>query len=300
MKRAAVACILRKDKRALFIRRSARPGDAWAGHVAFPGGRQDAWDNKDDVATCMREVKEEVGIDLSRGFELVGRVDDIHMIENGKAGLSVRCFVFKSDEESVEVKADSREVAEYGWADLNCATSLSSQTELSLTITPSLLGVPSFLHSYAQALRLDKVVFPAVRLHMKDASTSDPFILWGLTLRFVHMILKVDPTLLYHDSRLLGFIRIQKRFEHAYIHDVLWTAMTGILQMGREHPSKNARLYFWLLHTGLIGVIASLWLVRSRLYFRLSCWKFFGFLSANEGPGMLYARRVVSLEQQCT
>ena len=83
MKRAAVACIIRRDNRALFIKRSARPGDTWAGHVAFPGGRQDAIDNRDDMATCIREVMEEVGIDLTCGFELVGRLEDIQVVENG-------------------------------------------------------------------------------------------------------------------------------------------------------------------------------------------------------------------------
>lgn len=261
MKRAAVACILRKDKKALFIRRSIRPGDTWSGHVAFPGGRQEAWDNKNDVVTCMREVKEEVGIDLSRGFDLVGRVDDIQMIENGKLGLSVRCFVFKTEEEHVELKPDSREVAACGWADLESARDPKNITEVSLSITPSLLGVPTYLHRYAQSLGLDKVVFPALRLDIKDATSIDPFILWGLTLRFVQMILKVDPTLLYHDRRLFGFIRVQKRFEHSYVHDVLWTAMQSAFNRGQEHPSQSARFYFWALHTGVIGSFASLWLI---------------------------------------
>ena len=56
----------RGDPEALFIKRAARKGDRWEGHIALPGGRRDEGDN-DDQAAAIRETNEEVGIDLSNG-----------------------------------------------------------------------------------------------------------------------------------------------------------------------------------------------------------------------------------------
>jgi hypothetical protein len=52
------------DPEVLFIKRAARQGDKWNGHVALPGGKRDPED-ADDAAAAMREAFEEVGIDLS-------------------------------------------------------------------------------------------------------------------------------------------------------------------------------------------------------------------------------------------
>jgi hypothetical protein len=54
------------DPELLFIKRAARIGDKWNGHVALPGGKRDPED-ADDAVTAMREAHEEVGIDLSDG-----------------------------------------------------------------------------------------------------------------------------------------------------------------------------------------------------------------------------------------
>jgi 8-oxo-dGTP pyrophosphatase MutT (NUDIX family) len=51
------------DPEILFIKRAARIGDKWNGHVALPGGKRDPEDD-DDAVTAMREALEEVGIDL--------------------------------------------------------------------------------------------------------------------------------------------------------------------------------------------------------------------------------------------
>jgi 8-oxo-dGTP pyrophosphatase MutT (NUDIX family) len=51
------------DPEILFIKRAARVGDKWNGHVALPGGKRDPEDG-DDAVTAMREALEEVGIGL--------------------------------------------------------------------------------------------------------------------------------------------------------------------------------------------------------------------------------------------
>lgn len=47
----------------LFIKRAARKGDRWTGHIALPGGKRDPID-QDDRAVSARETQEETGMDL--------------------------------------------------------------------------------------------------------------------------------------------------------------------------------------------------------------------------------------------
>ena len=62
---AAVAIILTPQPDSiLLIRRADRSGDPWSGHMALPGGRREPSDS-DLAATAIREVAEEVGIQLS-------------------------------------------------------------------------------------------------------------------------------------------------------------------------------------------------------------------------------------------
>src|SRR6266581_316587 len=80
--RAAVAVVLREGAEGaelIVIHRSHRRGDPWSGHMALPGGRQDAAD-RDLVATVTRETREEVGVDLERHGELLGNLDDLRAI----------------------------------------------------------------------------------------------------------------------------------------------------------------------------------------------------------------------------
>ncbi len=51
------------DPEVLFIKRSARIGDRWTGHIALPGGKREPLD-LDDRETSMRETMEETGLDL--------------------------------------------------------------------------------------------------------------------------------------------------------------------------------------------------------------------------------------------
>ena len=69
--RAAVAMVLEPrddDLHLFFIHRAEHDADPWSGHMGFPGGRKDA-DDPDVLNSVLREVHEEVGIDLERVAE---------------------------------------------------------------------------------------------------------------------------------------------------------------------------------------------------------------------------------------
>lgn len=126
--RAAVAVVLRNGGRApfagesgtpttevLLIRRQERPADPWSGHMAFPGGRHDPSD-VDLRRTAERETLEEVGLDLRRVAEPIGRLRDVPAYARGKhTGMAVSPFVFHLLEDAPLV-LDSREVRETVWA----------------------------------------------------------------------------------------------------------------------------------------------------------------------------------------
>lgn len=57
------------DAEVLFIKRAARVGDRWTGHIALSGGKREE-DDKDDRATSSRETREEIGLDLENEHSL--------------------------------------------------------------------------------------------------------------------------------------------------------------------------------------------------------------------------------------
>lgn len=98
--RASVAIILGPADGALsvlFIRRAEHPMDPWSGHMALPGGRRDPMD-PDDLATAIRETREEVGLDLESDARLLGRLDDILAVARGRRiDMVIRPFVFSME-----------------------------------------------------------------------------------------------------------------------------------------------------------------------------------------------------------
>jgi 8-oxo-dGTP pyrophosphatase MutT (NUDIX family) len=90
---AAVAVVIVPDPDAiLLIRRADRLGDPWSGHMALPGGRREPED-RDLVATVVRETREEVGIDLITG-QLLGSLDDVVPRTPVLPPIAVRPLVF--------------------------------------------------------------------------------------------------------------------------------------------------------------------------------------------------------------
>lgn len=117
---AAVAAVLREqegDAEVLLIRRAQQESDPWSGHMAFPGGRQDASD-VDLLHTAVRETEEEVGLRLRPEDHLLGRLDDLPAVARGRrVGLIIAPFVFAIGGDPVLVP-NAAEVDELVWAPL--------------------------------------------------------------------------------------------------------------------------------------------------------------------------------------
>ena len=95
--RAGVAIVLRDapgGPEFIVIHRAHRRGDPWSGHMALPGGRQHPED-PDLPSTAARETREEVGVDLARGGRLIGTLDDLRAIGQGRPlDLVITPFVY--------------------------------------------------------------------------------------------------------------------------------------------------------------------------------------------------------------
>jgi len=93
-RRAAVAALLFED-RVLLMKRVAREGDPWSGHISLPGGGYAPGD-ADLLATAIRETHEELGIDLA-GARLLGNLKTLSPFTSGPAGLEVTPFIFVAE-----------------------------------------------------------------------------------------------------------------------------------------------------------------------------------------------------------
>ena len=113
---AAVSVLLADGPRGvelLLIRRAIRPSDPWSGHMALPGGHQEAQDAS-LLETAVRETREEIGLDLSRDAELLGALDDVAPV--APVRILVRPFVFALA--GVPPLSASPEVDQVVWANL--------------------------------------------------------------------------------------------------------------------------------------------------------------------------------------
>ncbi|MGI9533907.1 MAG: NUDIX hydrolase [Thermodesulfobacteriota bacterium] len=73
---ASVAVIMNNGHEILFIKRPENPKDPYSGHVAFPGGKNKTEDES-LLFTAIREVKEEVGINLEKDARIIGELDQL-------------------------------------------------------------------------------------------------------------------------------------------------------------------------------------------------------------------------------
>ena len=97
-KRSAVAMVLYfgdLGPEVLLMKRAYREGDKWSGQISMPGGREEDFDSS-LLDTARRECFEELGIDLNKHAEHLGRLDDVQAMAKFKVlPLSISPFVFE-------------------------------------------------------------------------------------------------------------------------------------------------------------------------------------------------------------
>ncbi|KAH9882785.1 hypothetical protein J1614_000151 [Plenodomus biglobosus] len=220
------------DPEILFIKRAARVGDKWNGHVALPGGKRDPEDGDDEV-TAAREALEEVGVDLSHENAIaVGNLPQrIVTTSWGKVPLMVLCpyiYLLTSPAYPAQ-RLQPTEVASSHWVPVRALLSPSLRTyeyaDVSARLAKSELGIKRW---FLQAM-LSKMMFAAIRLvpanstycatipdfipdgdasaegllgNLKEAlmgpearykDRKPPLLLWGLTLGVVSDFLEHMP-----------------------------------------------------------------------------------------------------------
>ena len=160
---AVVAAILRdspEGAEVLLIRRAEHDLDPWSGHMALPGGHGDTVDTS-LVATAVREIAEEVGLDLHQHAELLGPLPEL-VAAPTKLAIYPLVFALSPGQEP---EPNPREVAEVVWATLDHLRS------------------PAALSSYEMLVREQRHRFPAFDVRGR--------IVWGLTYRILGNLLSL-------------------------------------------------------------------------------------------------------------
>jgi 8-oxo-dGTP pyrophosphatase MutT (NUDIX family) len=155
---AAVAIIVRDgacEAELLLVKRTARAGDRWSGHIAFPGGLSEPRDAC-PAETARREAEEEVGLVLGPPLGRLGKVYTAR--PEGLRPLTVFPFVFEAPNSGLHLEA--REVAEALW------------------VPWSTLCDPSRRVWSFRRLGPLRVPFPVIRM--------ESHVIWGLTLSMVN------------------------------------------------------------------------------------------------------------------
>ncbi len=95
---AAVTLLLApaaNDLELLLMERAVREGDPWSGQVSLPGGRFDATDES-LLATALRELREEAGVDVSPS-QVLGELDELRPRIAALPSIIVRPYVATVD-----------------------------------------------------------------------------------------------------------------------------------------------------------------------------------------------------------
>jgi 8-oxo-dGTP pyrophosphatase MutT (NUDIX family) len=143
---AVIAAILRPGAQGaelLLIRRAENPKDPWSGHMALPGGRRDDTD-VDLLETAIREVREEVQIDLRRDAQLLGRLPSARALARGRdIDLEIFPIVYALQREIAPLPSPT-EVQSIVWASIPHLLSAASNSSFEYSVPGQRLRFPAF------------------------------------------------------------------------------------------------------------------------------------------------------------
>jgi 8-oxo-dGTP diphosphatase len=157
--KAAVSLILRPSPKEneiflFLVRRRTFATDPWSGQMALPGGKH-VKEDSDLLATVIREVLEETGIDL-RSCSMIGSLDELLP---GNATIRVLPYVAVSPE-NLDVSINESEIESYVWIPL------------------SFFEDEKNLWPYSVAVR-------GMNLTVNAYTYRDRETIWGMTLRII-------------------------------------------------------------------------------------------------------------------
>ncbi|KAI9724670.1 MAG: hypothetical protein M1828_003539 [Chrysothrix sp. TS-e1954] len=180
------------DPEVLFIKRAARKGDRWQGHVALPGGGRDPED-ADDEAAAIRETEEEVGLALSPANAIaVGnlpqRVVSANWVGNaftpnlrhalnqrqGRTAIMILCpYVFLVTNPNLPpLRLQPTEVGSTHWVPFRALLSPALRTSEYQDVSNRVAGQGSRIRRFFFRSMLGRMVFCAVRLLPSESSYS--------------------------------------------------------------------------------------------------------------------------------
>jgi 8-oxo-dGTP pyrophosphatase MutT (NUDIX family) len=139
---AVVAALLREGPdgvEVLLIQRAEHELDPWSGHMALPGGHGDPADES-LVATAMREISEEVGLDLREHAELLGRLPEV---EARPRQLTIFPLVFALVA-GPEPTPNPSEVQRIVWARIDHLRAPAARTGYEITVRQQRHRFPAF------------------------------------------------------------------------------------------------------------------------------------------------------------
>src|SRR6188508_1570460 len=139
---AVVAALLREGRdgvEVLLIQRAEHELDPWSGHMALPGGHGDP-DDASLVATAVREISEEVGLDLLEHADLLGRLPEV---EARPRRLTIFPLVFALAA-GPDPTPNPREVQRIVWARLDHLRAPAARSGYEITVRQQRHRLPAF------------------------------------------------------------------------------------------------------------------------------------------------------------